>query len=247
MIVDKLIKYAVEKAAGQAVKDVRAGLGYTCVMLDDHACGLAYTFRNELGQCCELLSDAGTMIGTEAKSIIPWVKSENRLKAAVGLAAINALLNDPQKEWETGNVISALNLAPSDHFGMIGAFGPILSEVEKTTSNIYVFEQNISKGRGLYSSEMIPKYLPKCDVVMVTATSLINHTFDDVIRYCDHARDVFMVGPSTPLCPDVFRDYHITVLAGSVVAKPALILPIVSQGGGTRSMKPAIKQVLVRA
>jgi uncharacterized protein (DUF4213/DUF364 family) len=37
-------------------------------------------------------------------------------------------------------------------------------------------------------SSAIPEYLPRCDVVIITATSIINHTFDDIVPYCKNAR-----------------------------------------------------------
>ena len=246
MIVDELIDRALKMAQSKKMKDVRAGLGYTCVMLEDDGCGLAYTFRDELGCCCGILDAAGNLIGMNAEEIIPWAKENDRLKAAIGLAAINAVMNDPGKSWDTGNVLTAFTIRESDTFGMVGEFHPILEKVKTVTKNIYVFEQNVPEGSGLHPSETIPLYLPKCDVVVLTATSIINHTFDEVSSYCRNAKEVCLVGPSTPLCPEVFRKYHITLLAGSVVKKPELILQIISQGGGTMSMKPAIGQVLVR-
>ncbi|MEL7563777.1 MAG: DUF364 domain-containing protein [Dehalobacterium sp.] len=246
MIVDELIEQAFAMAQSKKVKDVRVGLGYTCVMLENDACGLAYTFRNELGSCCGLLDIAGSFIGMNADEIIPWAKESDRLKALIGLATINAVINDPGKSWNTGNVLNAFTLHESDTFGMVGEFRPILAKVKTMTKNIYVFEQNVPEGSELYPTEMIPLYLPKCDVVVITATSIINHTIDKVSSYCKNAKEVCLVGPSTPLCPEVFRKYHITLLAGSVVKNPELILQIISQGGGTMSMKPAIEQVLVR-
>ncbi len=246
MIVDELIDQALAMVQSRKVIDVRAGLGYTCVMLEGGACGLAYTFRNELGSCCGILDVAGNLIGMNADKIIPWAKESDRLKAAIGLAAVNAVINDPGKNWDTGNVLNAFTLHESDTFGMVGKFNPILSKVKSMTKNIYVFEQNIPEGSELYPADTIPHFLPRCDVVVITATSVINHTIDEVISYCENAKEVCIVGPSTPLCPEVFRKYNITLLAGSVVKNPGLILQIVSQGGGTMPMKPAIEQVLVR-
>jgi uncharacterized protein (DUF4213/DUF364 family) len=246
MIVDELIDQALAMVQSRKVIDVRAGLGYTCVMLEGGACGLAYTFRNELGSCCGILDVAGNLIGMNADKIIPWAKESDRLKAAIGLAAVNAVINDPGKNWDTGNVLNAFTLHESDTFGMVGEFNPILSKVKFMTKNIYVFEQNVPEGSELYPADTIPHFLPRCDVVVITATSVINHTIDEVISYCENAKEVCIVGPSTPLCPEVFRKYNITLLAGSVVKNPRLILQIVSQGGGTMSMKPAIEQVLVR-
>lgn len=246
MIIDELIDKSLDMTQNRKVKDVRAGLGYTCVMLEDGACGLAYTFRNELGNCCGILNAAGSLIGMDTAEIIPWAKDNNRLKAAIGLAAINAVLNNSRQNWDTGNVLEAFALNESDTFGMVGEFKPILSKVRNMTKNIFVFELNAAKGSGLYPEDSIPVYLPKCDVVVITATSIINHTIDEVVSHCKNAKEVCLVGPSTPLCPEVFSQHNITMLAGSVVKKPEQILKIVSQGGGTMSMKSAAEQVLVR-
>ena len=47
MITDELLNSLAEKAQHRLVEEVRIGLGYTAVLLDDGACGLAYTFRDE--------------------------------------------------------------------------------------------------------------------------------------------------------------------------------------------------------
>lgn len=96
------------------------------------------------------------------------------------------------------------------------------------------------------AAEQIPHLLPGCDVVVITATSIIDHTIDEVVSHCKNAREVCIVGPSTPLCLEVFKKYPVTLLAGSVVKDPDRILKIVSQGGGAMAMKPAIEHVLVR-
>lgn len=246
MVVDELIEIARSGAQNRKLKDVRAGLGYTCVMLEDGSCGLAYTFRNQLGCCCSILGNAGTLIGRNVDETALWAKDSNLLKAAIGIASINAVINRAQENWEIGDVTSAFEVGPNDTLGMVGEFKPILNKVKSKTRNNYVFELDAAEGSGLYPSESIPQHLPKCDVVVLTATSIINHTFDKIISYCPNAREVCIVGPSTTLCPEIFRQYHVTLLAGSVVKGPEQALQIVSQGGGTMSMKPAVKQVLVR-
>lgn len=246
MMIDNLIKYAVEKSGAKKVKDIRAGLGYTCVLLDDGACGLAYTFRNDLGCCCGTIKESGSMIGMDAVEVMSWANSDNLLKAAMGIATINAVINDSNANWDTGNVLNEMRLGASDTFGMIGEFKPILNRTKDQTKETFVFTQNVTKRKGFYASEEIPEYLPKCDVVFITATSLINHTIDDILLHCKNAHEVCVVGPSTPMCAKLFEQYPVTLLAGSVVANPELLLQIISQGGGTMSMKPAIKQVLLR-
>lgn len=246
MIIDELISRAMPMAQGQKTADVRVGLGYTCVALNGGGCGLAYTFRNDCGAACGVLESAGTLIDMPADSIIPWAKDNHPIKAAIGLAAVNAVLNDASTNWDKGNVINAIPLHPSSTLGMVGAFHPILANAKTVTNNIYVFEQNAPEGSDLYPASDIPRYLPQCDTVVLTATSLINHSIDGILPHLKGAKVVCLVGPSAPLCPEVFKRYNITLLAGVVVKKPALLMQIISQGGGTMSMKPAIEQVLVR-
>lgn len=245
MIINELISYAAEFSKGRVIKDVRAGLGYTCVLLEDGGCGLAYTFRNELGCCCGVMDFAGKIIGNRAEDLIAWANDSDLLKSAIGLATINAVLNNIDKDWEKGNVLQAFSLRETDSFGMIGDFKPILKSIKSMTENIYVFERNTLPNDGLYPAEMMGEYLPRCKVIVITATSLINHTIDDIVKYCNGAEQVCLVGLSTPMCPQVFKDHNITLLAGSLVKDADKILQIVSQGGGTMAMRPELEQVLV--
>lgn len=246
MIIDKLMQIALERAEKRKVLDVRVGLGYTGVLLEGDACGLAYTFRDELSDCCGTLPEAGSLIGMRGADIILWASSKNLLKAAVGMAAVNAVLNTPQTVGDTGNVMSALDIRPDSTLGTVGDFRPILTGARSKTDRIYVFEQDVTDDGALYDSSTIPEHLPKCDVVVITASSIVNQTIDAVLSHCQNARQVCVIGPSTPLCPQVFRPYNVQLLAGSVVTDPQRILEVVSQGGGAMSMKPAIRQMLVR-
>jgi uncharacterized protein (DUF4213/DUF364 family) len=127
---------------------------------------------------------------------------------------------------------------------MVGDFRPILKVIKNKTNNIYVFERHPEKDLGLYFMDDIPTHLPKCNLVVVTATSIINHTLDEVLSHCSGAQEVCLVGPSCPMSPEVFDDYNVTILAGDVVTSPERTLQIVSQGGGTRAMKNTMKHVL---
>ena len=87
MIIDELIKIATAKA-GKGRSGMR-GAGHTCVMEDGSLPCLP--FRNEMGHG-GVLGRAGTMIGMDGAEIMQWARIK-WLKAAIGLAAINAVLN----------------------------------------------------------------------------------------------------------------------------------------------------------
>lgn len=244
MVTQNIIDEALRRCGSKTIMDVRAGLGYTSVLLSDGGCGLAYTFRNDLGACCTSMEKAGKLIGMNAEEVIPWLMDKNRLKAAIGLATANAVFNLNVEGYGHGNVVDEISIESSDTFGMIGEFRPILAKVRAKAKQVYVFEQKPNLSEGLYSEQQIPEFLPQCSVIVITSTSIINHTIDEILPYCTNAKQVCLVGPSTPLIPELFRALPITLLAGVVVTNAELLLQIVSQGGGTMSMRPAVNQVL---
>ena len=52
-----------------------------------------------------------------------------------------------------------------------------------------------------------------------------------------------VLGPSTPLAPDIIRNYGVTHLSGVIVTDPAAILRMVSEGGATLFFKGATKKI----
>ena len=84
------------------------------------------------------------------------------------------------------------------------------------------------------------------DVVILSATTLINRTLDDLLSLCRNAHEVAILGPSTPLLPRLFVDRGVTLLSGVQVVEPERVLRIVSEGGGTRQFGRAVKKVTLR-
>lgn len=245
MITDNLIEVVKEEAEGKRIKDVRVGIGYTAVLLDDNKCGLAYTFRNELGCCCSVFSKGGIVKGQECSDVIQWAKADNLVQAAIGVATINALLQKNIGNYNCDNVFEVLDIGCDDTLGVIGDFGPLVNGKGKKAKKMYVFERRDIEGENYYSDDSINEHLPKCDIVVITSTSIINKTFDEIIKYCNKARQVAMVGPTTPLCPSVFNKYKIDIIAGALVSKPSKLLDIVSQGGGTKNFGNSVEQIYI--
>lgn len=245
LIIDKLINKAKDKCNGVKTKEIRAGLGYTCVVLDNNSSGLAYTFRNEMGACCGLMEQAGKLNGVDCSNLVNWAKETNLLKASIGVATLNAVLHSHLDSYESLNLVDAIDVKPMETFGMIGYFGPIVDRIKNMTKNVYIFERNPGTNPDVLPDWAIDMYLPLCDVVVVTGTAIINKTIDHILDKCKNAREVIILGPTTTLCPEVFKQYNVTMLAGSLVTDYKKALDIVSQGGGTRAMKDCTKQVIL--
>ena len=80
--------------------------------------------------------------------------------------------------------------------------------------------------------------LPQADVVALTGTSLINHTFDGLIRLCRSDALVLLLGPSAPLTPILF-EAGVNAVSGTLVTDPERVLRSVGQGATFRQIKRA--------
>jgi uncharacterized protein (DUF4213/DUF364 family) len=73
------------------IADVRIGLGYTSVRLDNGNSGLAWTAQNASENCTHE-AKAGTLAGSTAEALLEMLGSDsNPLSRTTGLATANAL------------------------------------------------------------------------------------------------------------------------------------------------------------
>jgi len=226
------------------VTDVRIGLGYTAVRVDRGDVGLAYTFRQETGPTCTALKMAGELSGKPAVQLVELLEEEDALSSAVGLATLNALLQRRMPASLGEDFFPLIKLQRSERVGMVGFFAPVIPVIRKSGCELLIFEENIKRGEGLHTPGEIPEKLPACSVVILSATTLINHTFEGIVPHLQQAREVVMLGPSTPMIPEIMGDYGVTLLAGMKIVKPAMVLRIVSEGGGTQRLKDSVKKTV---
>jgi len=241
-----LMQAVLEKGENPGVADVRIGLGYTGVRLEGGRAGLAYTFRNEAGHGCSVFQRLRPLSGRSASDLIPLLPSRDPIESAVGLACANALANEDRTELQEGDILDRLDLRSDDRVGMVGYFGPVVDGLEDRVWDLTIFERADLPDPRIRPAEEARKVLPECQVALITATAIINHSIDSLLEAASGCRETVILGGSTPLLPDVFRERHVTMLSGVVVRDPAGILQVVSEGGGMRYFGPHIRKVSLR-
>ncbi len=232
-------------AAGLHVAEVRIGLGYTAVQLDNGRCGLAFTFRQESGGDCCAVKEAGTLAGRKASELIVLAKSLNVIAAAVGLATVNALIEPPAPV--RGDLLDLVAVEKTDTVGMVGYFCPLVEPLRKTAKALYIIERRSGLGSDVLPEQAAGDILPQCQIVILTATSLLNRTLDGLLDHCGSAREIVLLVPSTPLLPNIFAPRGVTLLLGVEVIDPVQAMRVISEGGGTHQLSHATRKIAARA
>jgi uncharacterized protein (DUF4213/DUF364 family) len=243
MILDSLKQYTLKKAGASRIKDIRMGLGYTAAQLENGDTGLAYTFRDSLGGGCSVFTGARPLAGRTIEELLQYLSSSLSLERTVGLAVANAVLNMENPAFSEGDILECLDITKDDTVGMVGYFAPLIPGLQRRAKQLHIFEKIPDKAENLLPADLACDVLPNCSVVLITATALINQTFEHVISLCSNCRIKAVLGASTPLSPEVFMAYGVTLLSGVIVTNPGGILRTVSEGGGMRFFKGLIRKV----
>jgi uncharacterized protein len=241
-IARRLFDSVFHRGKNAVVEEVRIGLGYVGVRLDDRRIGLAAMLLHDLPSGCSLFPDAGRLAGSKVPSLLTnLIEGRDPLEKALGLAAANAVLHTEFGEDERDS-LSIMELMPADHVAMVGLFTPMVPKIEATGAKLTVIERNPARLAVLDKKDS-DRILKECTVAIITATTLLNDTLEEVLNSLGNPRHVAILGPSTPLLPEIFQGTPVHHLGGAVVRDTGKVMQIISEGGGTPSMRSYLRFV----
>lgn len=208
------------------VRSVQIGAHWTAV--SSTHCGLATTI---IGDNCHdhktVVRDAGSLHMKSAQELAEYAKSDYPLEASIGIAAINSLLDmDEQNAVEMNASQVLMEKGAGKNVALVGHF-PFIPKLRESVKNLWVLELHPTEDD--YPAQSAGELIPQADIVALTASSLINHTMDDLLDLCEPDSLVMILGPSTPLSPVLF-DRGANIVAGSRVQDEAAVLHAIGQG-----------------
>jgi uncharacterized protein len=223
------------------VKDVRIGLAYTGVLVYEKYGGVACTPLYEFSGC-PAFGIAGSLKGKTPDKLLELALSENPLEAAVGIATANALshmLYDLKpKNFPVSDTDILDLIKPEDRVAMIGYFGPLIPKILRITDKLTVLEKREieSPQTRTLPSEKAREILPASNIIILSASTLANRTFDELLSLRGAAKEVVLLGPSAPLYPAPFFERGITAIMGTRISDPLTMLTVISEAGGTKKL-----------
>ena len=220
------------------VRDIRVGKHWTAVAVEKPAgtCGGIATSSIGIERECEgqpCVREAGQLLERTAFELAQLVRSDNVVEASVGMATINALLNVDEAacvEMNAENII--LQRGAGKRVALVGHF-PFVPRIRQAVKTLWVLELHPREG-DLPAAQAVDA-IPEADVVAITGSTLLNHTFEGLLSLCQPSAYVLVLGGSTPLSP-LFFDHGVSAVAGTQVVDMQAVLHAVSQGATFRQI-----------
>ena len=136
------------------------------------------------------------------------------------------------------NAYDAAEIRAGENVVVVGAFVPFLKSLKRTHHRFTVLELDsatlkLDELPHFRPANEAASVVPDADVVLITGTTLLNNTLENLLALCQPKARVVLVGPTVGLLPDAFLRRGVDVLGGVRVTAPDAFLDVLMEGGST--------------
>jgi uncharacterized protein len=232
------------------VERATIGLFFTGVKLNTGAAGTCATPLRSIPEavCCPSSAMAmpfsGKLRGRPVREVLKEVGATSGIRRAVAIATTNALADmcwdhhaRQDVELRVGvDAYDAADIRPGDHVVVVGAFVPFLKSLKRARQSFNVLELDPATLKPdelqyFRPADQAAEVLPLADVVLITGTTLVNDTLEQILALCRPNARVVVVGPTVGLLPDAFLRRGANVLGGIRITAPDAFLDVLAEGG----------------
>ncbi len=226
------------------------GLFFTGVKLSNGFGGVCYTPIKSLPEavCCpssaRAMPASGRMKGMAVTSVLDEMFAGNELKQTLGIAVVNALSNlcwsvQPPTDYRLIRDMDATDAVPLPDEAfvvLVGALIPCLQRLKKRARPYCVLEMD---SRTLKPDELpfyapadqAPAKVPLADILVITGTTLINNTLEDLLSLARLDAKIVVVGPTASMLPQAFFRRNVEAIGGVRVTRPDDLLDMIGEAG----------------
>ena len=232
------------------VERVVVGLFFTGVKLANGSTGSCATPIKTIPEavCCPSSAMAmpfpGKLAGRRAIDLVQEALSGHGIRRAVGIATVNALADHcwqrrPHPEVELCPGVDAFDATATgkgEKTVVVGAFVPFLKELKRRGQPFLVLEQDSTTLKAdelpfFRPAEQAAEIVPQADVLLITGSTLVNNTLEDLLALARPEARVTIVGPTVGMLPDAFLARGADVLGCVRINAPDAFLDLLAEGG----------------
>jgi hypothetical protein len=230
---NRLYDLFVDQAKRANVDILSLGLGYTAVTTDDGGIGLSYTYFGDK-KSCMVLNKHTDYEGRSADLLLKKIKSNNTVERSMALALINALnhtnARNLPEDKDNQIMFDKFDIAEGARVAMVGFFPPLVGIFEKMKVSLEVLDDSRAMGDKVRFYRKLQEW---ARVLLLTSTSVLNNTTEEILANAGQGVKSVMLGPSTPLVAEAFDHLPVHMLAGTVPVDKNQTLKAIRHGMGT--------------
>ncbi len=229
----KLYDLFVNKAEKITIEILSIGLGYIAVTTSDGGIGLSYTYFGDK-KSCMVLNQHIDYETKPASRLLGKIKSDNPIERSMALALVNALNYEKALTLPEDNdnkiMFDTVEIGKDSKIAMVGYFGPLVRYFEEQNVDLEILDESRGLGR---KNEFYNKLENWAEVLLLTSTSILNNSTEEILINVNQKVKTAMLGPSTPMVKEAFEHLPVHMLAGTVPINKEKILKAVRHGMGT--------------
>ena len=226
---NRLYDLFIEQARKVDVTILSLGLGYTAVTTSDGGIGLSYTYFSD-----KKLNSRAEYENRPAAQLLEKIKSDVPIERSMALALINALnyraALDLPEDGDNTIMFERFEIGRGRRVAMVGYFGPLVRNFEQKGVALEILDT--SRGIG-HKEEFYQKLKNWAQVLLLTSTSILNNSTEEIVANAGEKVKTVMLGPSTPMAADAFSHLPVAMLAGTVPIDQEKTLKAIRHGMGT--------------
>jgi uncharacterized protein len=228
-------------AAACSVATVTVGLGYTAVELANGDLGLSYTMAGDTA-CCARLRDFD---GAPALELLECMRGRDTLERSLGVALVNALnqrraLTMPEDAAPGGAFMTHMGIGVGTRVAMVGFFPPVVARLKTVGAVVDVLDRDLKMGD---EARFLCDIAAGPDVLIVTATTILNASFELFMDHVGPEVRVIVLGPTTPMVPEAFGAFQVAMLGGMVPLNNERVVSAVRQAALTPALQRYCRKV----
>jgi len=209
------------------------GLGYTAVTTSDGGIGLSYTYFGDK-KSCMVLNKHIDYEGRTADGLLEKIKSDNHVERSMALALINALnygtAQSLPEDDDNQIMFEKFEIGKNRRVAMVGYFPPFVRKFEAAGVSLEILDAS----RGLGNKQAFYGKLKNwAQVLLLTSTSILNNSTEEILAHAGENIQTVMLGPSTPMVAQAFEHLPVHMLAGTVPIDQEKTLKAIRHGMGT--------------
>jgi len=211
-------------------------------LVKDFVCGARYVavlFQNgNIGLCATL----GETVQAEIPKEIDLKNTEHRIFLN---AYYNALLNYNQEYTEEKDVFEAVDFTQFSNIVMVGNFRPVVKRFQEANIPLFIFDKREDE-EILQEMKDQMQYIRNADAIILTATSMFNQSFMELIENSAEHAPIYILGPSAIMHADMKKYKNVEMIFGSVYEpNDQRVLDVIRANLGTRYFSPFSRKVFI--